>query len=67
MMELECPNPKTFSTTDILGNWTYIGQLNYCADGKAPPDHVDGMSISPCLITDPFGTIFTVPAQQLNV
>lgn len=58
---------RTFSTTNILGNWTYIGQLNYCADGKAPPDHVADMTINPCSIDNPYGTNFTVPAQQFNV
>ena len=58
---------KTFATTNILGNWTYIGQANYCADGREPPDHVNDMTINPCSINDPFGTNFTVPAQQFNV
>ncbi|CAF4552635.1 unnamed protein product, partial [Didymodactylos carnosus] len=50
---------RTFASTDILGNWTFVGQLNYCADGRAPPDHVTDMSINPCSINDPFGTNFT--------
>jgi hypothetical protein len=58
---------KIFSSTEILGNWTYLGQLNYCADGSAPPEHVTDMTINPCSIDDPFGTNFTVPAQQFNV
>jgi hypothetical protein len=58
---------RTFTTTDPLGNWTYLSQLNYCADGKVPPDHVDGMKINPCSINDLYGTNFTIPAQQFNV
>ena len=58
---------RTFTATDVLGNWTYLAQLNYCADGKAPPDHIDGMSINPCSLSDPYGTNFTVAAQQFNV
>ncbi|CAF4567533.1 unnamed protein product, partial [Rotaria magnacalcarata] len=53
--------------TEILGNWTYHGQLNYCADGRGPPEHVTDMTINPCSIDDPSGTNFTVPAQQFNV
>ena len=56
-----------FPVLNILGNWTYLGQLNYCADGSAPPEHVTDMTINPCSIDDPFGTNFTVPAQQFNV
>jgi hypothetical protein len=69
MTEVECLNEKEFifSSTEILGNWTYLGQLNYCADGSAPPEHVTDMTINPCSIDDPFGTNFTVPAQQFNV
>ncbi|CAF4290571.1 unnamed protein product, partial [Rotaria magnacalcarata] len=58
---------RTFTSTDLLGNWSYLSQLDYCADGKAPPDHVDGMNINPCSINDPHGTNFTIPAQQFNV
>ena len=58
---------RTFTATDILGNWTYITQLNYCADGRAPPDHVTDMTINPCSMNDTYGTNFTVPAQQFNV
>ena len=57
----------TYSTTNPLGNWTYVGQLNYCADGKAPPEHIAGMNINPCSLDNPYGTNFTVPAQQFNV
>ena len=58
---------RTFTTTDILGYWTYIGQLNYCADGKAPSNLPTDMTINPCSIGDPSGTNFTVSAQQFNV
>lgn len=57
----------SFTTTNLPGNWTYLGQLNYCADGRVPPDHVDSMNINPCSLSDPYGTNFTVPAQQFNV
>lgn len=58
---------RVFSSKSILGNWTYLTQLNYCADGSAPPEHVPDMHINPCSIDDPYGTNFTVPAQQFNV
>jgi hypothetical protein len=58
---------RTFTTTDPLGNWTYLSQLNYCADGKVPPDHIDNMKINPCSLNDPYGTNFTIAAQQFNV
>ncbi|CAF2605373.1 unnamed protein product [Rotaria sp. Silwood2] len=52
---------------EILGNWTCIDQLNYCAEETVPPDHVAHMTINPCSINDYFGTNFTVPVQQLNI
>ena len=58
---------RTFSTNNILGNWTYIGQINYCADGRALLSHVTDMTINPCSINNTYGTNFTVPAQQFNV
>ncbi|CAF3722759.1 unnamed protein product, partial [Adineta steineri] len=58
---------RTFISTNPLGNWTYLSELDYCADGKAPPDHIDGQNINPCSLNDPYGTNFTVPAQQFNV
>ncbi|CAF1593920.1 unnamed protein product, partial [Adineta steineri] len=42
-------------------------RLLYCADGKVSPGHLDGMNINPCSFNDPYGTNFTVPAQQFNV
>ena len=58
---------RIYRSTKILGNWTYLGQLNYCADGGAPPEHLKDITINPCSIDDPYGTNFTVPARQINV
>ncbi|UJR16508.1 hypothetical protein I4U23_003410 [Adineta vaga] len=58
---------RIYRSNKILGNWTYLGQLNYCADGGAPPEHLKDITINPCSIDDPYGTNFTVPAHQVNV
>lgn len=39
-------------------------ELNYCADGSLPAEDV---RLNPCDPNDPYGTNFTVPAQQFNV
>ena len=73
MLSLDCcscqwgSDAKIFSSTNILGNWSYHGQLNYCADGSAPAEHLKDITINPCSIDDPFGTNFTVPAHPFNV
>lgn len=58
---------KIFSSNHLLGNWTYHGQLNYCADGSSPPEHVKDDKTNPCSMNDPYGTNFTVPAHPYNI
>lgn len=47
-----------------LPNYTDAPELNYCADGNLPHEDV---RLNPCDPNVPYGTNFTVPAQQFNV
>jgi hypothetical protein len=43
---------KVFSSKDILSSWTYLAQLNSCADGSATSSRVTDITINPCSIDD---------------
>jgi len=58
---------KVFTAPAMLGPWSYYGEVNYCADGTAPPDHVSGGDVNPCSLNNVDGTNFTVDAQQFDV
>ena len=42
-------------------------EVNFCADGRQPPETVADMTINPCSQGDVNGVNFTVPAQQFAV
>ena len=52
---------------DPLGEWIDLTQVNYCADGSLPAEDASGQPINPCDVDAPYGTNFTIPAQQFNV
>jgi len=58
---------RIFIADDPIGKWTELDQINKCADGKDPKYTGLEQKINPCSVDDPYGTNFTIPAQQFSV